>query len=141
MRRRLAGLCAALAAGACAPQPPEGAAVVDAFITAYNDKDVDAMAALMHRDVQQIGVSEDRVDVVARGKDDLVRQMRRYAASEQRTRSRIDGLVGDGAFIAVREVAEWSGIDGDTRRRSALAVYEVENGLVRRVWYYPASAD
>ncbi len=32
--------------------------------------------------------------------------------------------------------ARWQGKNGE-RTQSALAVYEVEEGRVRRVWYYP----
>ena len=122
-----------------APAPPsEELQTASDYVDAYNARDLDAMLALMHDDVQWLSISEDQVEAFANGKDGLGTQMRDYMATPMATQSEIDGDVTDGRFVAVREIARWTDDNGEQRSQSALAVYEIEEGLVRRVWYYPA---
>ncbi|MEO9461489.1 MAG: nuclear transport factor 2 family protein [Marinomonas sp.] len=147
MSCNLAGPVAALAAfaslSACVhtPQaaPTSELTTALAYVEAYNARDLEAMLKLMHEDVQWLSISGAKVEVFANGKADLTAQMREYMASPMATRSEIDGDVTDGRFVAVREIARWTDKDGAERSQSALAVYEFEDDLVRRVWYYPAS--
>jgi len=118
---------------------PSHADIVAAYVDAYNAKDLDAMMALMHDEVQWLSVEGDSVEVFANGKADLAAQMKGYISSPASTTSEIDASLTDGRFVAVREIARWTGKDGTERSQSALAIYEIEGGLVRRVWYYPAS--
>ncbi|MEP3421359.1 MAG: nuclear transport factor 2 family protein [Erythrobacter sp.] len=113
--------------------------VVSAYVEAYNERDLEAMLALMHDEVQWLSVEGDSVAVFANGKADLASQMRDYMASPLATESEIDAGVTDGNFVAVREIARWNNAAGEQREQSALAVYEIEGGLVRRVWYYPTT--
>ena len=113
--------------------------IVAAYVDAYNARDIDAMLALMHDEVQWLSVEAESVSVFANGKADLAAQMREYIASTMVTTSEIDAGFVDGRFVAVREIARWNGQDGEPQEQSALAIYEIENGLVRRVWYYPAT--
>ena len=62
-----------------------------------------------------------------------------YVASDGRTRSAIAGSVINSQRIAVREIASWTTEAGGAHEQSALAVYEFEAGLVRRVSYFPAT--
>jgi len=113
---------------------------VSAYVDAYNARDLEAMIALMHDDVQWLSVEGDTVSVFANGKSNLTEQMRSYISSPIATTSEIDGeATVDGRFVAVREIARWTGQDGALRSQSALAVYEFEDGLIRRVYYYPAT--
>lgn len=110
---------------------------VEAFMAAYNDHDVEAMLELVHPEVQWLSVEGDSIHVEADGASALGRAMRAYFTSTPSSRSMVDDVMGAGRFISVRERATWEGEDG-TRVQSALAIYEVENGRILRVWYYPA---
>ncbi|MEO1100687.1 MAG: nuclear transport factor 2 family protein [Pseudomonadota bacterium] len=114
-------------------------AIISSYTKAYNDRDITAMSALMHSDIQWLSVEGDQITVVADGKVDLVAQMTDYVASPTATTSTLDGSIADGPFFAVREIASWPGADGSTAEQSALAIYEVSDGLILRVWYYPAT--
>ena len=48
-----------------------------------------------------------------------------------------DSLVS-GRFVTVRERASWTSESGEERSQASVAVYEIRDGLVARVWYYPA---
>jgi hypothetical protein len=112
--------------------------VVADYVDAYNARDLEAMSGLMHPDIQWLSVEEASIEIVADGKSDLSAQMRAYMDSSAATTSEIVDEVEDGCFIAVREIARWAALDGTERSQSALAVYELEDGTVRRVWYYPS---
>ncbi|MDJ0642483.1 MAG: nuclear transport factor 2 family protein [Erythrobacter sp.] len=110
-----------------------------AYVEAYNARDLPAMLELMHDDVEWLSIEDSKVVAFATGKADLAAQMEAYLASPSATLSTVEGSVTDGRFVAVREVAHWTDAEGNARSQSALAVYEIEHGLVRRVWYYPAT--
>ncbi len=139
--RALAPLAAMLTLSACAHVPAVAPSselrTASAYVDAYNSRDLPAMLALMHDNVQWLSVADSKVEVFANGKADLARQMESYLASPTATTSEIDGSVRDGRFVAVREIARWTDGEGNLKSQSALAVYEIEGGLVRRVWYYP----
>lgn len=122
-----------------APQP--GAlAVVEAQLQAFNRHDVAALAAGVAPDFVWLSVSGDSVAVEVRGRAEFERGMAAYFAELPDVRSTIEDAVVNGRFVAFRERVRWSGKDGE-RSQSALAVYEVEDGLIRRVWYYPLASD
>lgn len=127
-----------LAAQGVAGPPVNPGETVNAYVAAYNDRDIDAMVALMHDDIEWLAVEGGQVSAMARGKADLVAQLREYVASPAATTSTLSDSVINGRFIAVTETASWISPDGDTRSQAALAVYELEDDLIRRVWYYPA---
>lgn len=128
-----------VAAQEVAPAKASPASIVSAYVDAYNSRDLDAMMALMHDEVEWLAVEGSTVSVFANGKQDLADQMKGYFASPMVTSSTIDRSLTDGQFVAAREIASWTAKDGTQRSQSALAVYQIEDGLVRRVWYYPAS--
>jgi hypothetical protein len=41
----------------------------------------------------------------------------------------------------VHERATWKGANNTTLRQSAFGVYEIRDGLVQRVWYFPATRE
>ena len=131
-------LLPALPAWAEQPSPSELQVAVS-YVEAYNARDLPAMLALMHDEIEWLSVEGSEVLSFASGKEDLGAQMKAYLASPGATFSTVEGSVKDGRFVAVREVAHWTDAEGNARSQSALAVYEVEEGLVRRVWYYPAT--
>jgi outer membrane protein assembly factor BamB len=125
---------AALEIGTGAPDPGE---VVEGLLQAFNDHDVDAMATFVADDVQWLAVQGAEIAVEADGKEALVAGMKGYFASIPKARSEAEGTFVSGRYVTVRERAYWT-VDGEDRSQSSLAVYEVEDGKVLRVWYYPA---
>ena len=111
--------------------------IINDYTDAYNARDLDAMAALMHPDVQWLSINGDSLTIVANGKNDLVGQMSAFFAGPSNSESTLDGIVANNPYIAVRETAHWQSKDGAPASQSALAVYEIEASLVRRVWYFP----
>lgn len=140
----------ALMLGACAPRgehgrelPPvvarEDAAlgVVRALVEAFNRHEPERMAALVHEDFEYLSVEGSKVSVDAVGREALKQSMAGYFASVRDVESVIEHATVTGPYVAIRERVSWTGKSG-RRSQAALGVYEVREGLVKRVWYYPA---
>ncbi len=134
--RTLTGVVVGLMA--CAPglaaQAPVGGAPLDvarALVDAFNRHDPGAMAAMATDDFELYYVGDDGVSVLAtRGATGLRDDMAEYFATRPSVRSSVTGSIGGTRFVAFREQI----VGGE----SSLAVYEIEEGRVRRAWYYPA---
>jgi hypothetical protein len=111
--------------------------VVGAFVAAYNRHDVDAMLALADTGIVWLSVAGDSVRVEARGAAALRRSLAGYFRSVPSTRSVLGEMTSVGPWVTVHERAQWQASSGP-RAQTAVAVYEVRDGRVRRVWYYPA---
>jgi hypothetical protein len=119
------------------PDSADALDVVRAQFEAFNDHDVEALTARIAPDFTWWSVSGDSTVLEVRGRDDFRDGMSDYFASLPSVQSSIEGATVTGAYVAVRERVRWSTAEG-SRSQEALAVYEVRNGLIRRVWYYPA---
>lgn len=111
--------------------------VVRAFIAAYNRHAVPDLLALADTGIVWLSVEGDSVRVEARGRAALEQSLTGYFRQVPSTRSDVESLSALGPWVSVRERARWQGANGP-RTQAALSVYEVRDGLVRRVWYYPA---
>jgi hypothetical protein len=95
------------------------------------------MVALVHEDFEYLSVSGRTVSVDATGREALKQSMADYFASVRDVTSVIEDATVTGPYVAIRERVSWTAKSG-RRSQAALGVYEVREGLVRRVWYYPA---
>ncbi|MEZ4701363.1 MAG: nuclear transport factor 2 family protein [Rhodothermales bacterium] len=103
--------------------------------SAFNAHDVDGMLAYVDDDIQWFSISGDHMDVEARGKAAFRAAMESYFEAIPSARSEIESAVVSGSYVSVRERAYW----GEDQSQVALGVFEVRDGLITRVWYYPAS--
>jgi len=126
------------AVGPAAGDAPPGE-VVDRFVAAFNDRDFRTLLALAHRDIEWLSVDASGVSTETRGRTALQASLSEYFDSCPSCRS--DVVVGavTGPYVAAVETAHWTSAGGDERSQSSLSVYEILDGRVRRVWYYPAA--
>lgn len=139
-RNIVAGLLLSVGLGApsIASDPPRSSeAIVRAYTEAFNHHDVDAMLALAHAEIEWLSIAGSKAAVETSGKEALRTSMASYFGGNPTSKSVIEAVMADGPFIVVRERAEWTSKDGPRAQRS-VAVYELRDGLIRRVWYYPA---
>ena len=115
--------------------------VVRSLGDAFNAHDPAAMAEHVADDILWLGfAAADSVYTEADGKEALIAGMGGYFNAVPSVRSQMEDVVVTGNFVAYRERVFWQSEDGE-RSQAALAVYEVQDQLVQRVWYYPAVAD
>ncbi len=122
--------------GEPAAAPADAFAVIEAQLQAFNAHDVDAMVANLAEDFAWFAVDPDMTRVELRGREEFRRSMVPYFATVPGARAEIEERVSVGRFAAVRERAFWMAGGGEVSQAS-LAVYEIGDGLIRRVWYYP----
>ncbi len=123
-------------------EPPADAAegpeaVIRAQLAAFNAHNVDAMVANLAGEFAWFAVSSDSMTVEMQGRDAFRTSMRQYFEQVRGARAEIEGLIVVGDFVTTRERAYWYAGDQELSQ-AALAVYEVRNNLIYRVWYYPA---
>lgn len=124
-----------LGALSAAAESPE--ALVERYIDAYNAHDVDAMLDLAHPDIRWLRIDGANVHVEADGASALAEALRGYFEAVPSSRSRIDWLKSAGQRVTLRECARWRQAER-WREQCALSVYEIEDGRIADVWYFPA---
>ena len=136
-------LAAALATTATAQlsattQPPGPEATVRANLDAFNRQDVEALVATVAEDFVWYNVDGDKLLPETRGREALRKGMQSYFKSLPSARSSAEVLTVNGDFVSIRERATWKNNAGESASQAAIGVYEVREGLIRRVWYFPA---
>lgn len=121
-----------------APAVRSPSETIEAQLAAFNAGDIDALAANVAPDFAWIAVDSSGTTVELAGREQFRRSMEGYFAGVYEPRAEIDDMVVSGDFVAVREVAYWQDAEGELSA-ATLAVYEVRDGLIYRVWYYPAA--
>jgi len=119
----------------------EGHPIIQAYSNAYNEKDIETLKALMHPDIEWIGVTGNNIEVHVSGKDTLAKEMETWFENPKLPKGTLRDWSLNGNHVAVTETAHWTTDAGDKKSQSALTVYQIENDLVRRVYYYPATSD
>ena len=120
-----------------APLPPE--AVVRANLDAFNRQDVEALVATVAEDFAWYNIDGAKMAPETTGRESLRKGMQGYFKSLPSARSAHESVIVNGAFVSVKEKAMWKNKAGESKSKSqtALAVYEVQEGLIKRVWYFP----
>ena len=121
--------------------PGDGAeAVVSAYVQALNERDIDGILALAHEEVEWLSIAGARVALETRGRLALAESLEAYFEACPSCRSSLEWIEAAGSRVATFERATWTATSGEPREQASLAVYELEGGEIRRVYYYPAEA-
>lgn len=118
---------------AAAPHP-----VIVAHVDAFNARDFDAMERVEHPNIEWLTVKDSEITVDVSGRDTLTEVVRDYTESNPTVTGDLRDWSVNGNYVSVTETARWTAEDGLQKTQSALTVYQLEDGLIRRVWYYPA---
>lgn len=110
---------------------------VRAFVEAFNARDIDAMDALVTDDVAWLSITPDGLRTETEGRAALQSAMVSYFSSCSSCRSTLGPLLESAQRVAVVETAHWQTDDGPKSQQS-MAVYELDDGRIRRVHYFPA---
>jgi len=110
-------------------------------VTAFNAGDVDGMGKMQHPEIQWLSVKGNMVSVEVNGRNELARNMTEYFNSPTKVTGTLRDWSINPPYVSVTETASWTATDGTKKSQSSLTVYELENNLIRRVWYYPAVDD
>lgn len=110
---------------------PTPLAIAERLMEAFNRHDPEAMSSLVTEDFELFYFNnEGKAELSVTGREALKAEMTDYFKTRPDVRSKIADAIGGTNYVSFREQ-----IVGGA---SSLAVYEVREGLIRRVWYYPA---
>ena len=109
-----------------------------ANLDAFNRQDVEGLVATVADDFVWYNIDGGKMAPETNGRESLRKGMQRYFKSLPSARSAFDSLTVNGAFVSVKERAMWTNKTGESKSQSAIAIYEVQDGLIKRVWYFPA---
>lgn len=112
-------------------------AVVRAQVAEFNEHAPEALAALLAPAVKWFSLDGDKLSVEGDGREAIRTWLAGYFKSLPDVRSEMADITQTGAFVTYRERATWTARDGKRRAQQALAVYEVRDKLIVRVWYFP----
>jgi len=112
--------------------------IISAYSNAWNTKNISQMAALMHPDIEWLSVNDSIISVESKGKTQLVEAMREWFTDTNLTTGSLRDWSVNGNFVAVTETAAWLDKSQKNQSQSSLTVYELQNNLIRRVYYYPS---
>lgn len=110
---------------------------VERFMAAFNSQDSGAMAGFVAHDIEWLSIAGKQVTAEASGKGDLVESMNAYFESCPSCRSELSSVISTASRVSAVEDASWQGDSGPETQR-ALSVYEFSDGLISRVYYFPA---
>lgn len=132
---------------ACAPEPSQNPAltthaphpIITAYTYAYSTKDIAAMQALMHPEIEWLSVDGSTVKTEVAGKAELSDVVESFFADPNMATGTLAGWSVNGNQVAVTETAHWTSKTGKPKSQSALVFYELDNNLIRRVYYFSAN--
>ena len=106
--------------------------VITDYFDTYNSHQVDSLVTMISADFKMYSVSQDTTTLDINGKEALRKWLRGYFNDLPEVSSSTSGINVSGNYVSFIETAHW----GESKSQSSLAVYEVVNGKIRRVWYY-----
>ena len=119
------------------PRSMSNVELVRAFVDAFNRKSIDEMLRMTSDDIVWLSVDGETIGVETRGQDALRHSMMEYFGKVQIVKSELTLIESLGPYVTTHERAVGSRQPG-TPVPASVAVYEIRDSLIRRVWYYPA---
>lgn len=110
---------------------------IEKFVAAFNHHDPQAMVDLCHDEVVWFSVVAEKMAPEAKGKQALLEGMQSYFKAVPSVKSVLMSLYPAGPFFHGVERASWEK-DGKRVQQCSLTVYEMRDGKIQRVWYFPA---
>jgi hypothetical protein len=111
--------------------------LVRRYVAAFNQHDVEATIACVDTAFRWYNIAGDSLQLVMAGRNSQRLALVRYFKAFSDVSSEISGVTANGPWVMVREQIRWTGAKGPAEN-VALAVYEVREGHIRRVFYFPA---
>lgn len=117
------------------------AVLLRAYLDASNRIDADAVAAMCAENFTWYAVEGDKLAPEVQGRASLLAWLKGYYQKIPSARSEFLSVEQTGPILTVRERAAWDNKEGKRVSQQAIGVYEIRDGLIQRVWYYPATKD
>lgn len=110
---------------------------VENFVQAFNERNLEGMLALVAEDVQWLSIDGQKLSTETTNKTELSIAMQDYFSGCESCRSNIKNINSNKNWVCATETASWNSKTG-SKSQSSFSVYEFENGLIKRVYYFPS---
>jgi ketosteroid isomerase-like protein len=114
------------------------AVLLRAYLEAFNRHDAEAVAAFCAEDFTWFSVDGAQTSADVTGRTPLRDWLIGYFKSFPTVRSDFLAVEQTGPFLSVRERATWDNKEGQRVSQQSHGIYEIRDGLIRRVWYFPS---
>lgn len=112
--------------------------IVRDYTAAFNARELDRMLAFTTDEVEWLSIDGAKVTTETAGRDLLRDAMEIYFRDCPSCRSELLWIEAAGSRVAAFERASWTAKDGREKSQSSLSVYELVDGRIARVSYFPA---
>jgi hypothetical protein len=112
-------------------------AVVRAYVAAFNAHDANAVGRRLAEDLRWLAIDGEQLREEARGRAAMVEWLQGYFQQFPDVRADMRYFSGGQRYVAVYECVSWSAA-GAAKLQCAHGTYEVAEGQIQRVWYWPA---
>jgi hypothetical protein len=119
---------------------PDHESQVRDFVTAFNERNLDAMVSMADENIQWLSVDGAKITVETEGKAALRKSMEGYFRKCASCRSSLEWIQSAGNRVTALERASWTGKSGPMAQKS-LSVYEFNEAGILRVFYFPAERE
>lgn len=130
-------ICVASCSNQNSSRQTEQSQILDTYFEAFNNHDVEALAATVTDDIRLMSITPDTVTVDLKSKEELKKWLTGYFSSLPNVSSSYSDVTIREPFVSFVETASW-GPDSASKQQSSLATYKIKEGKIHRVWYYYA---
>lgn len=110
--------------------------IVSEQVLAFNAGDVDRLVDQVSEDFKWYYIGSDTLLLELSGKEQFKANMSGYFSEVKSVHAEISEYAIDGNRMSFKEVVTYETVSGKKGSTSAMAVYEVQNDLIYRVWYF-----
>ncbi len=112
---------------------------IQAFLHAFNVKDVDAMLDNTDPGIAWMYIDGDSIHIETTGHNALQKAMEQYFDDFPSSQSELIALNVSGNFATAIEKASWQH-QHTPRSQCSVSVYQFAQDKIMNIWYYPATA-
>ena len=113
--------------------------VVLNYVNAFNAQDIPAMLQNTTEDIKWMSVYGEQLSLETTGKAPLKQTLQHYYQQVPSIHSELLEKKSSGPFVYTVEKASWKS-DGENKSQCSPAIYQLEKGLIKHVWYFAAFA-
>lgn len=113
--------------------------VVEQFIVSFNEHNVGKLLSHTTDTVHWFNMSGSKMLIETSSKNELGSAMADYFQTLPDAKATLTQAVSSGNYVSTVEKVTWSH-DGELDSQCSIGVYELQQGKINAVWYYPAHA-
>lgn len=113
--------------------------VVEQFIAAFNEHSVGQLLSHTTDSVHWFNISGSKMLIETSSKNELGAAMADYFQTLPDAKATLTQAVSSANYVSTIEKVTWSH-DGELDSQCSIGVYELKQGKINAVWYYPAHA-